>query len=143
MSGRSPTLAASACIWKDGKVLLVQRGKKGPTSGLWSLPGGHVEIGERLCEAALRELAEETGVSARDTRFVECLEVILTGGDGPQVHYVIAVHTGHWLSGDPVAMDDAAAADWFALDDLRGLKMTPGAEEIIARANRLAHDTSK
>ena len=58
-----PKLGVSASIWRGGKVLLVQRAK--PPRGIWAFPGGHVEAGEKLEEAAARELLEETGMSAR------------------------------------------------------------------------------
>lgn len=58
-----PKLGVSASVWREGKVLLVQRAK--PPLGIWAFPGGHVEPGERLEEAAARELREETGLSAR------------------------------------------------------------------------------
>ena len=58
-----PKLGVSAAIWRDGKVLLVERAK--PPKGIWAFPGGHVELGETLEEAAARELQEETGMTAR------------------------------------------------------------------------------
>jgi ADP-ribose pyrophosphatase YjhB (NUDIX family) len=58
-----PRPAASAAIFRDGLVLLVERGK-GALQGTWSLPGGHVEPGERALAAALREVGDVTGVVA-------------------------------------------------------------------------------
>ena len=57
-----PKLGVSASIWRDGKVLLVQRAK--PPKGIWAFPGGHLEAGETLTEGAARELMEETGMTA-------------------------------------------------------------------------------
>ncbi len=66
-----PRLGASACVWKAGKVLLVQRAKA--PVGLWSLPGGQVEWGETALAAAERELLEETGITARSHRICRAL----------------------------------------------------------------------
>ena len=60
-----PLLGASACVWRDGHVLMIQRAKP-PVTGQWSLPGGHVEPGEAVIDAAHRELLEETGHEAAE-----------------------------------------------------------------------------
>jgi ADP-ribose pyrophosphatase YjhB (NUDIX family) len=80
-----PKLGASACVWKEGKVLLVLRAK--PPLGLWSLPGGQVEFGETAIAAAERELLEESGVMADLTTFIGLYEIIL---EKPAFHYAIA-----------------------------------------------------
>ena len=77
MVQEKPVLGASACVWKDGKVLVAKRGKA-PNFGLWSLPGGHVELGETLQQAAARELHEETGVEADLAHLVDCLNFIVS-----------------------------------------------------------------
>ena len=82
-----PKLGASACVWKDGKVLLVQRAK--PPLGLWSLPGGHVEFGETALAAAERELLEESGVTADLTAFVGLYEIILEKPALPLCHCLL------------------------------------------------------
>ena len=58
-----PTLGVSACIWRNDKVLLIQRAK--PPVGIWAFPGGHVEPGERLEDAAARELMEACFAAAK------------------------------------------------------------------------------
>ena len=132
-----PTLGVSACVWRDGKVLLVKRAKA-PARDLWSLPGGHVEPGETLKDAALRELVEETGSHADLTHLVDCLDIIRTGTDGDvERHYVLAVFTGRWTGGEPVPMDDAAAVQWRDPDSLDGLDMTDGVGDIILKARHL------
>jgi len=137
MSAIRPTLGASACVWRDGKVLLVKRGKP-PALDLWSLPGGHVELGETLKEAAGRELAEETGITASLTHLVDCLDIIRRTPEGTvDRHYVIAVFTGTWTAGEPVPMDDAAALQWRDPDMLDGLYMTHGIDGIIRKARGL------
>ena len=84
-----PRLGASACVWKEGKVLLVQRAKR--PHGLWSLPGGQVEWGETALAAAERELLEETGITADLTAFIGLYEIIR---QDPPFHYAIACYAG-------------------------------------------------
>ncbi len=124
-----PKLGASACVWKDGKVLLIQRGK--PPLGLWSLPGGHVEFGETAVAAAERELLEESGVTADLTAFIGLYEVIL---DKPAFHYAIACYGGMWRSGEAQASSDALEARWLAPAELDSLDFAPNVREAIARA---------
>jgi 8-oxo-dGTP diphosphatase len=124
-----PRLGASACVWKDGKVLLVQRSK--PPLGLWSLPGGHVEFGETALAAAERELMEESGVTADLTAFVGLYEIIL---EKPLFHYAIACYGGLWSSGEAQASSDALEARWLAPAELDSLDLAPNVREAIARA---------
>ena len=127
-----PKLGASACVWKDGKVLLVQRAK--PPVGLWSLPGGHVEFGETAVAAAQRELQEESGVTADLTEFVGLFEIIR---EKPAFHYAIACYGGIWRSGEAHASSDALDARWLAPSELDSLDFVPNVRDAIARAKIL------
>ena len=127
-----PKLGASACVWKDGKVLLIQRAK--PPVGLWSLPGGHVEFGETALAAAERELLEESGVTADLTAFVGLYEIIR---EKPAFHYAIACYGGVWRSGEAHASSDALEARWVAPAELDSLDFAPNVREAIARARTL------
>ena len=127
-----PRLGASACVWKDGKVLLVQRAK--PPLGLWSLPGGHVELGETALAAAKRELLEESGVTADLTEFVGLYEIIM---EKPLFHYAIACYGGRWRSGEAQASSDALEVRWLAPAELDSLDFAPNVREAIARAQAL------
>lgn len=127
-----PKLGASACVWKDGKVLLIQRAK--PPLGLWSLPGGHVQFGETALAAAERELLEETGVVADLTAFVGLYEIIR---ERPAFHYAIACYGGVWRSGDAHASSDALDTRWVAPLELDSLDFVPNVREAIVRARVL------
>lgn len=129
-----PRPAASAAIFRDGLVLLVERGK-GALPGTWSLPGGHIEPGERAREAALREVGEETGIEAEILGLTDVHDVLIQSAEGQlTAHYVLSVYFGRWISGEPVAGDDVASARFVRLDDLDSYRLTPGARPIIARA---------
>lgn len=127
-----PRLGASACVWKDGKVLLVQRSK--PPLGLWSLPGGHVEFGETALAAAHRELLEESGVTADLAEFVGLYEIIRAN---PAMHYAIACYCGLWTSGEAKASSDALAVRWVAPAELYHIDFAPNVWEAITRARAL------
>lgn len=129
-----PRPAASAAIFRDHQVLIVERGK-GAMRGVWSLPGGHIEPGERAMAAALREVREETGIEAAVLGLADVHDVLIENDSGElTAHYVIAVYFGRWLSGEPVADEECRDARFVALDQLGTFNMTPGAPAIIARA---------
>ena len=130
-----PRGAASAAIFRGSEVLLIQRGKDGPLRGLWSLPGGRIEPGEPVRAAALREVLEETGVVAELAGTLDIHDVIRHDLGGDLVsHYVLAVFYGRWVSGEPIAGDDALAASFVALDAVHELHMTDGAADLVRRA---------
>jgi 8-oxo-dGTP diphosphatase len=130
-----PKLGVSASVWRDGKVLLVERAKE--PRGIWAFPGGHVEPGESLEQAAARELQEETGLTAQFTGLLGLYEVIRRDGSGLlTVHYVIACYMGHAGEGEPVAASDAAAVRWADPDRLGGLPLAPNMADAIAKAKK-------
>lgn len=129
-----PRCGASAAIFRNDEVLLIERAK-GALKGRWSLPGGHVEPGETAKAAALREVREETGVEAEICGLVDIHEVILRGpDDGLVAHYLIAVHHGRWRAGEPVAGSDAAVARFVQIENVDSFPLTDGAAALIRRA---------
>jgi ADP-ribose pyrophosphatase YjhB (NUDIX family) len=137
LADQIPRLGVSACVWRDSRFLLVRRNKP-PLVGVWSLPGGHVEWGETLREAAARELLEECGVMAQLDRLVDSFDVIRRDDAGAVAsHYVITTFTGPWLSGEPAAMSDVNAVQWANAGDLAALATTPGLARIAGKAAEL------
>jgi 8-oxo-dGTP diphosphatase len=132
-----PRCGASAVIFRGPDVLLVERGKP-PLIGLWSLPGGHIEAGERARAAALREVREETGAEAEIGALLDIHEVIRRDERGAlAAHYLLAVFLGRWVSGEPKAGDDVTAARFVAIDTVASLPLTDGALSFIHRAAEL------
>lgn len=132
-----PRPGASAAIFRDGKVLLGQRSKP-PLRGVWSLPGGHVEPGETVLQAAARELAEETGIEAEFLGIVGIRDVILRNREGLlRAHYVLTVFYGRWQSGEAIAGDDCLGVQWADPADLGAIELTQGTADTIAEAHAL------
>lgn len=116
----APVLGAIAVVWHQGKVILVQR-RNEPSAGMWGFPGGHVELGETAMDAAVRELAEETGVTARAVEYLTRFDVILRRGDGRiERQYHLAAVLCEYLNGTPVPDDDALQAEWREAGTLAG-----------------------
>jgi len=120
-------------------VLLIRRGRD-PYAGKWAFPGGFVNAGETLADAARRELLEETGLTAPD------LEQLHTAGDpgrDPRGWTVTVAFLGRVdrKKLKPKAADDAAAAKWFPLDDLPELAFDHAM--ILARAKARIADRAE
>jgi ADP-ribose pyrophosphatase YjhB (NUDIX family) len=132
-----PKLGVSASIWREGKVLLVQRAK--PPVGIWAFPGGHVEPGEHLEEAAARELMEETGMTASFSGLLGLYDVIRRDPSSGlvTVHYVIACYLGTAGPQEPVAASDAMAAHWVDPMQLGDYDIAPNIADAVAKAKNL------
>jgi 8-oxo-dGTP diphosphatase len=129
-----PLVGVSTVVHHDGKVLLVERAKP-PWQGRWSLPGGHVEWGETLQAAAIREVLEETGVTIAILGLVDTIDVINRGDDGVvRSHYALTVFLGRLISGEPQPSSDAAAVTWAEPSRLEQLPLLPGTSEAVQRA---------
>lgn len=113
----APVPAVGVVCLRGDEVLLIRRGQP-PRQGEWSLPGGRIEPGERAVDAALRELREETGVEAEITGLIDVVDGVFPEAGR---HYVLIDYAARWLSGEPVAGDDALEARFVALDQIGAL----------------------
>lgn len=126
-----PLLGVGALILQDGCVLLVERGKP-PLVGFWSLPGGLVETGERLEEAVVREVFEETGLRVQAGSIATVFERVMPHADGRcEYHYVLIDFYCTILDGALCAGDDSSRVAWFSIDALADVHMTEGTREVI------------
>ena len=131
LSPQRPVLGVSALVRRDGKVLLVRRGKP-PLAGYWSLPGGKVEFGERLEAAAIREIREETGIDIEGLARIDMAEIITRDAAGAvDWHAVLVVFSGRYAGGEVMAGDDAADARWVNRAGLDGLTLTEDSRRVI------------
>jgi 8-oxo-dGTP diphosphatase len=133
-----PYLAVSAAIFRDGRVLIVRRGHP-PAHGLYTLPGGGVELGETLEEAVIREVREETGLAIAPLALAGFREAIARDAAGRvERHFVILPFAARWVGGEIALSEELAEAHWRKPDELAGLKTTEGLGEIVAAAERIA-----
>lgn len=142
MSDRSyparPILAVSTAVIRDGRVLLAQRAKP-PGAGLYSLPGGLVEIGETVAEAAARELMEEVSVTAQPLGLCGARDIIIPDDEGRIArHFVVLCYAARWIAGEGTISPEAADIRWMRQQDVLDLPVTEGLVDIVAAAFRLA-----
>ena len=114
MEYKSPKLAADGIILENGKILLIKR-RNEPFKGKWALPGGFVEYGEKVEDAAVREVFEETGLN---TKIMDLVGIYSDPNRDPRGHVVSAVFLLKVLDGDLKGGDDAVDAKFFDLDQL-------------------------
>ena len=125
-----PVPAVGVVCLRGDEVLLIRRGAP-PLQGEWSLPGGRIEWGEPVERAALRELSEETGVTA------ELLGLIaVVDGLFGERHYVLIDYAARWVSGEPRAGDDATDARFWPLAEIGRLGLWDETGRIIEMAAR-------
>ncbi len=127
-----PVLCVSTAVVRDGRVLVAAR-PSAPMAALYSLPGGKVEFGETLEQAALRELAEEVGVTADIVGFAGFAEIIRADAGRP-MHAVVCAFAGRWREGEPRPGPEADDPRWVGLAELAALPTTDGLGAIAARA---------
>lgn len=123
-----PQVAVAAVVVDEGRVLLIRRGNE-PAKGRWTLPGGRVLFGERLAEAVIRELAEETGLVGTVVRLLDVVERL---GDGHH-HVIVDFLVDIGAATEPVAGDDADDACWATPADCIALGVTVQLREFLAR----------
>lgn len=126
-----PRVGVGAIVIEKERVLLVRRGIP-PSLGLWAIPGGSVEIGETLKEAAEREILEETGVRVEADRPVYSFDFIERDEDGEiRFHYVIVDLMARYAGGEVRAADDAADAKWLTWKEIESLPVSPNTLRVL------------
>lgn len=124
--------AVSVVVTRGDTVMLVERARP-PSAGLHAFPGGRVEAGESLEEAAQRELFEETGLRAVSlTPLREILIAAESGGEA--VSFRLHVFLAGQVDGEPVAGDDAASAAFYTLEQMAEMPLTDSIYEIAAQS---------
>ena len=129
-----PFLAVSAAVIRGDRVLVVRRARP-PASSIYSVPGGVVEAGETLFEAAVREVREETAVAIEPVVLAGHSEVITRDARGRvERHFVILCFAARWLSGEPSPSDEISETLWLRPAELAARKTTEGLADIVAAA---------
>ena len=118
-------------IVEAGRVVLVKRGHP-PLAGEWSIPGGVLEVGETVREAAVREALEETGLTVEPADLLGVFDRVIFDETGrTKYHYVLIDFLCRRIAGEPQAAGDAAEARWFTKEELAKLSLAKDTAEVI------------
>lgn len=119
---------------RDDRILVVRRARP-PAAGVYTLPGGVVELGETLKDAVAREVREETGLVIEPVALAGYREAVARDAeDRIERHFVILCFAARWTGGEPVLNEELSEAHWLLPDELAGLATTAGLAEIVAAA---------
>ena len=130
----SPIVGVGALIVEDGRVLLVKRGHP-PLKGEWSVPGGAVEIGETLREAAAREACEETSLTVQVMDLLGVYDRVLRDLEGRTLyHYVLIDFLCQRVQGEALAAGDAEQVRWYTPEEAANLPLAEDTAEVIRLA---------
>jgi 8-oxo-dGTP diphosphatase len=136
-----PEVCVGGVVVDRGELLLIRRGR-GAGVGLWSIPGGRVEPGERLEAAVERELSEETGLDVRTTDFLGWVERFGVDQHGLEFHYVLLDFTAELIDSGTrelaLAGDDATEVAWVSLEELAQVDLVPGLLDFLHEHGVLA-----
>ena len=128
-----PLVGVGAIIIEDARVVLVKR-LHPPLQAEWSIPGGVLEVGERVREAAIREAREETGLTVEPGELLGVYDRILRNPEQRvQYHYVLIDFLCRRVAGDIGAASDAAEVEWFSRDELPALKLAEDTLDVICK----------
>src|SRR5579872_2607792 len=126
-----PLVGIGAIIIEDSRVLLVKRAHP-PIQGQWSIPGGVLEVGELVREAAIREAREETGLIVEPADLLGVYDRVLRNTDRRvQYHYVLIDFLCHRIGGELRAASDAAEVRWFTREELPALNLAEDTQDVI------------
>ena len=132
-----PIPGVGAVVLGSKGVLLVRRDKD-PGKGLWSIPGGGVEIGETQAEAVVREVQEETGIECEVIELISTDDIILHDADGRvEFHYLLNHYLTRAVGGEISQESPEAEVRWFNLDDLPEEEIPPQIIIIIKTGRNL------
>ena len=126
-----PIVGVGVLIEKDGKYLLIRRAAD-PDKGMWSVPGGLVEVGERVRDAALREALEETGLRVELVDRLGVVDKIMRDDEGRvRYHFIIVQFLARIVEGEVKAMDDALEARWASISELSSYELTASLRDFL------------
>jgi ADP-ribose pyrophosphatase YjhB (NUDIX family) len=139
----TPLVGVGAIIIENNRVVLVKRAHP-PLQAQWSIPGGVLEVGELVREAAVREAREETGLVVEPGELLGVYDRVLRDGEKRvQYHYVLIDFLCRRVAGELRAGGDAAEVRWFTREELPALKLAEDTLDVIGKGFAKATDNSE
>ena len=137
-----PLVGVGAIIVENGRVVLIKRGQQ-PLMGDWSIPGGMLELGETVHEAASRETQEETGLTVEPGELLGVFDRVIADEKGRvRYHYVLIDFLCRRSAGEVLAAGDADEARWFTREEVAKLPLAKDTAEVIRRGfERTTHQS--
>ena len=129
-----PIVGVGVLIHKNGRIIIVKRAAQ-PDAGLWSIPGGIVELGELVADAAIREVREETGLLVEVVKVLSVVDKIVKDKDSRiKYHFVIIDYLAKYKGGELKASDDAIEAKWINVEDISQYQLSPTLKKLLKHA---------
>ena len=129
-----PIIGVGAVIVHGDRVLLVRRATE-PLRGEWSVPGGMLELGEKLRDGTAREALEETGLRVEVGDVLDVFDSIFPDAEGrTQYHFVLVDFLCSVISGEAVAGSDVSEVKWVTLAELGDLRLRPSISGVVSKA---------
>jgi ADP-ribose pyrophosphatase len=120
-------------VFKQDQILLIKRAQE-PNKGKWSIPGGGIELGETIYEAAKREVLEESSIEIEIMRVLDAADNIVRDEKGRiKYHYAIIDMLARYAGGELRAQSDAEECGWFTTEEADRLDMTPTLRAMLER----------
>lgn len=131
-------IGVGAVVFRGDEVLLIKRGKP-PFKGAWSIPGGGLEYGERVTDAVLREVREETGMEVALTGLLGVFDGVPSSQPDFTRHVVMIDYVAEWVSGEPVAADDAEEAEFVSVETALERLSWDETRQALQKALKIRH----
>jgi ADP-ribose pyrophosphatase YjhB (NUDIX family) len=138
-----PIIGVGAVIVEGGRALLVRRATE-PLKGEWSVPGGMLELGEKLRDGVRREALEETGVAVEVGEILDVFDSIFTDVQGrTQYHYVLIDYLCRPIAGEARAGSDVSDVRWVSVEALPAMALRESIEQVVRKGlSRAGKSTS-
>jgi len=137
-----PLVGVGAIIIEESRVLLVKRAHP-PLQAAWSIPGGVLEVGELVREAAIREAREETGLTVEPGELLGVYDRVVRDADKRvQYHYVLIDFLCRRVAGELAAASDAAEVRWCKRKELAALELAEDTLDVIQKGFARSRDNS-
>ncbi len=129
-----PIVGVGAVVFQDNDILLVKRGQP-PAMGIWAIPGGVLNLGEKLRDGVAREVLEECMITIEVGDIIDVIDAVIRDDKGAiQFHYVLCDFLAEYKTGQVQPASDVLDANWFKYGEVLALNTTRGTQKVVKRA---------